>query len=59
MADHESETGSHERATPYSVTGADIRPCPECDAPAGLTCKWPDGRPRKSPHGLRWKPEVA
>ncbi|WP_420872632.1 zinc finger domain-containing protein [Mycobacteroides salmoniphilum] len=42
------------------MTGADIRPCPECDARAGLPCVWPDGRPRKSPHGLRWKPpEVA
>ncbi|WP_422121183.1 zinc finger domain-containing protein [Mycobacteroides chelonae] len=59
MADYYDETGSPEKATAYSVTGADLRPCTECDAPAGLPCKWPNGRSRKSPHWSRWRPEVA
>ncbi|WP_458859402.1 zinc finger domain-containing protein [Mycobacteroides abscessus] len=60
LADYYEETGRPERPTAYSVTGADIRPCPECEVPAGLSCRWPDGRPRKSPHWSRWHPrEVA
>ncbi|WP_428846326.1 zinc finger domain-containing protein [Mycobacteroides chelonae] len=57
LADFDEETGSRERPNAYSALGADIRPCPECGTPAGLACRWPDGRPRKTPHWSRWHPE--
>ncbi|WP_420093680.1 zinc finger domain-containing protein [Mycobacteroides abscessus] len=42
------------------MTGADVRPCPECGAPSGLPCKWPNGRRRNMPCWSRWHPqEVA
>ncbi|WP_457095045.1 zinc finger domain-containing protein [Mycobacteroides abscessus] len=60
LADYYDETGSPEKANPYSVTGADVRPCPECGAPSGLPCKWPNGRRRNMPCWSRWHPrEVA
>lgn len=58
--DYAEELGSPARATAYTVTGADLRDCPECGEPAGFPCKWPNGRRRNMPCWSRWHPqEVA
>ncbi|WP_420196453.1 zinc finger domain-containing protein [Mycobacteroides abscessus] len=60
LADYYDETGSLARPTAYTVTGADLRDCPECGEPAGFPCRWPDGRRRNMPCWSRWHPqEVA
>ncbi|WP_458861097.1 zinc finger domain-containing protein [Mycobacteroides abscessus] len=41
------------------MTGADLRDCPECGEPAGLPCRWPNGRRRNLPHWSRWHPQEA
>ncbi|CPR34854.1 hypothetical protein D2E49_13320 [Mycobacteroides abscessus] len=54
MADHESETGRHDRPSPYDILGAD-GDCPECGAGVGEKCRFVNGIPKKVPHGTRWR----
>lgn len=55
MADHEEETGRHDRPNPYAVLGADGFECPECGADVGEKCRFENGVPKKVPHGSRWR----
>lgn len=55
MADHEEETGRHDKPTPYAVLGADGFECPECGAGVGEKCRFENGVPKKVPHGSRWR----
>ncbi|WP_074245331.1 zinc finger domain-containing protein [Mycobacteroides abscessus] len=54
MADHEEETGRHDRPDPYDILGADEQ-CPECGAGAGEKCRFENGVVKKMPHGSRWR----
>ncbi|MDM2419358.1 hypothetical protein PP577_17030 [Mycobacteroides abscessus] len=54
MADHEEETGRHDKLTLYEILGADVD-CPECGAGVGEKCRFENGVPKKVPHGSRWR----
>lgn len=54
MADHEEETGRHDRPSPYDVLGA-AGECTECGAGEGEKCRFVNGVVKRVPHGSRWR----
>lgn len=54
MADYQ-DTGSRERPTAYTVTGADLIVCPECGVPEKVDCRDTRGIAKKWPHQSRWR----
>lgn len=34
---------------------ASVVACPDCEAPAGTKCRWPDGKPRRIPCNNRMR----
>ncbi len=57
------DTGSRQRPTAYTETGADLITCMDCSAPVGYVCRWiaadgvpaAIGQPRHFPHESRWR----
>lgn len=61
MTDYQ-DTGSRQKPTAYTETGAAERVCPDCSAPEGHPCRWIAmdgqgdlGKPRHWPHETRWR----
>lgn len=61
MTDYQ-DTGSRQRPTAYTETGASEKVCPDCSAPEGHPCRWIPmdgvgdlGKTRHWPHQSRWR----